>query len=124
MNSVEPKHWLELMELSIGEEVMIIPLAGQPSQGLQGVLVEMVVTDLAPVCVIIRQSEETPRVSIPWTSILMITKAGQPAVRPGSTDPTLEADISVADLVQMAEKMGLSIPEQIQAAADAEALGL
>jgi hypothetical protein len=109
--------WLDLMELPIGEEVMILPLAGQPGQGLQGILCEVVATDMAPVCVIIRQSEETPLVTIPWSSILMITKASKPAVRP---EPESPGDISVAELVEMAEQMGLTIPEQIQAAADAE----
>lgn len=103
-------NWLKLMGLSIGEEVLILPLAGQAGQGLQGTLVEIAVGPSGPLVVIIRQAEDKPRVSIPWDSILMITRPNAP---PAPMAAEQNAD-SVNDLIEMAEKMGLEVPGEIR----------
>lgn len=103
--------WLTLMGLEMGQEVLILPLAGQPGQGLQGVLVHIVMSQDGPLMVIIRRSPDTPLVTVPWASILMITRPTAPAVSV-ETKPT--DDVSVEQLIEMAEKMGVAVPGAIR----------
>lgn len=109
-------NWVALMGLAIGEECMIVPRGVQNGQGLQGELVEMVVNQNGPLMVIIRNTTMGAKVNVPWGAILMITRPTGPRV-PTEAAPT---DISAADLVAMAEKMGVKIPDSVQALVDAE----
>lgn len=105
--------WLKLMGLEIGQEVMILPLAGAPGQGLQGELVELAVNQTGPLLVMIRRSPDTPVVNVPWTAIMMITRPSAPAVKPVD-------DVSMEQLIEMAEKMGVAVPADIRDAAAAK----
>lgn len=113
-------NWVNLMGLEIGQEVLILPQAGQPGQGLQGELLELVVNQNGPLVVIIRQSAITPKVSVPWSSIMMITRPSAPKV---PADKAPASDVSVADLIKMAEQMGVEVPSSIQELAEAEKVG-
>lgn len=109
--------WLKLMGLEIGQEVMILPLAGAPGQGLQGELVELAVNQTGPLLVMIRRSPDTPVVNVPWTAIMMITRPSAPAV-PVEQKPV--DDVSMEQLIEMAEKMGVAVPADIRDAAAAK----
>lgn len=103
-------NWLTLMGLAMGEEVIVIPVAAQSGQGYRGFLVDAVFSSSGPVMFVIQEDEESPRVSIPWSSISIITLPTDT----GETESQEPADISVQDLVEMADKMGLTVPEEIQ----------
>lgn len=112
-------NWLKLMGLALGDQVLIVSRGGTGT-GFGGTLIEAVVGPAGPILIIIQEAEGTARVNIPWDAIAMITL--KPPGTPGlSPPPTMPGDISVADLAEMAEKMGLPVPEQIQAVIDAEA---
>lgn len=106
--------WLAMMGLAIGDEVMILPLAGAPGQGLQGTLVEMAVNNSGPLLVMIRRSPDTPIVNIPWSAIMMITK---PSTPPVPVENKAVEDISMEQLIEAAEKMGVTVPDQVRVAA-------
>lgn len=110
-------NWVSLMGLAIGEEVMIIPQGVTSGTGLQGELVEMVVNQNGPLMVIIRNTKMGAKVNVPWGAILMITRPTGPQVPVPNAPPT---DVTAADLVAMAEKMGVKIPDSVQALVDAE----
>lgn len=109
-------NWLTVMGLTMGEEVIVIPVAAQSGQGYRGFLVDAVFSSAGPVMFVIQEEDESPRVSIPWSSISIITLPTDDA--PGAEAPT---DISVQDLIQLADELKLTVPEEIQKIIDAEA---
>lgn len=113
-------NWLALMGLTIGEQVVIIPRAGQPGQGFQGNLVEAVFGPTGPLLLIIQDNADSPRVNIPWDAVLMVTLPNPVVVEAVQALQEQQADISVADLQDMVKAMGMEIPAEIQALLDAD----
>lgn len=116
-------NWLTLMGLTIGEQVVIIPRGGQPGQGFQGYLVEVVFGPTGPLLLIIQDDAESARVNIPWDAVLMVTLPNpevEAAVQAIADQQEAAADISVADLQDMVKAMGMEIPPEIQALLDAD----
>jgi hypothetical protein len=96
--------WLEVMDLDIGQEVMVVPVAGQGG-GFQGTLVDVVVSDSGPEMLIIEKLG-SPRVSLNWANCVMVTRV----VGPSSTT------VTPADLVKMADENGMDVPDSVRAA--------
>jgi hypothetical protein len=102
--------WLPIFGFQTGDEVVIFPI-GITGQSLGGELVNIVFTsDGVPIMVVIRNAEGRPNVSIPWSSIMMITKAEGPRVEVPQPE-----DITLADLAKFAESQGIDIPEEVRA---------
>lgn len=112
--------WLDLMGIAVGEEIVIIPRAGQPGQGFQGFLVEAVFSQSGPVLLVIQESAESAKVTIPWDAVLMITKPNPQVEAAVAAAKEEHKDISVTDLIEMTKAMGIDTPPEIQALADAE----
>lgn len=107
--------WLTLFGFDLGDDVVIFPI-GMVNQSLQGELVDISMTPDGgtPVMITIRNAADRPNVSVPWSSIMMITKAEGPRV-----EVPQPADITLADLAEFAEAQGVDIPDEVRAEIDA-----
>lgn len=107
--------WLTLLGFQLGDEIVIFPI-GMTGQVLQGELIDIALhpDGSGPVVVTIRNAAERPNVSIPWTSIMMITKAEGPKV-----EVPQPAEMSLSDIVEFAESQGIDIPDEVRAEIDA-----
>lgn len=109
-------NWLTLLGFELGDEIVIFPI-GITGQSLGGELVDIALLPdgSGPIMVTIRNAEGRPNVSIPWSSIMMITKAEGPRV-----DVPQPAETTLADLVEFAETQGIDIPDEVRVQALAE----
>lgn len=96
--------WLQVMGLVIGEEVMLIPVAGG-GNGFQGTLVELIVDRNTGPAVFVIEKLGSPRVSVNWRNCAMVTRAVGPAA------PTMSSQ----DLVKMADENGMHVPDEVRA---------
>lgn len=73
------KQWLELMDLQIGDEVMIVA-TGMGQGGFQGYLISLALTeDSGPVAIVISEDPTAgTRVTINWANVIMISRAKTP----------------------------------------------
>lgn len=110
--------WLTLLGFQLGDEIVIFPI-GMTGQVLQGELIDIALhpDGSGPVVVTIRNAAERPNVSIPWTSIMMITKAEGPKV-----EVPQPAEMSLSDIVEFAESQGIDIPDEVRAQVTEESL--
>lgn len=100
--------WMTLMDLVVGEEVMIIP-TGSQGNGFQGTLVDFVADSDGPILFIIEKTG-SPRCTVNWTNITMITRALAVAVP------------EVPSMEEIAAELGIELPteEELKAAFDAK----
>lgn len=108
--------WLTLLGFQLSDEITIFPI-GITGQSLGGELVDIALNPdgSGPILVTIRNAPGRPNVSIPWSSIMMITKAEGPRV-----DVPQPAETTLADLVEFAETQGIDIPDEVRVQALAE----
>lgn len=103
--------WLEMMDLVIGEEVMIIP-AGSNGGGFQGNLVDVIFGQLSPLLVVI-EKPGSPRCTVNWANVSMITRV---AVGVPVSDTPIGGGqaLQIADLEEMADRIGIDIPDEVR----------
>lgn len=102
--------WLTLLGFQLGEDITIFPI-GIVGQSLGGELVDIALSPdgSGPILVTIRNAPGRPNVSIPWSSIMMITKSEGPKV-----EVPQPAEMTLADIVEFAESQGIDIPEEVR----------
>lgn len=103
--------WLKVMDLQLGQEVMIIPVAGQGG-GFQGTLIEAVFGPLGPLVFIIEKIG-SPRCTINWANVAMVTRVG---VGNTVSDTPIGGGqaLAIADLEEMADRIGIDIPDEVR----------
>lgn len=96
--------WLELMDLVIGEEIMLLPVAGG-GNGFQGTLVEFILGANGPAFFVIEKIG-SPRVTINFSNVAMVTRVIGPSA----------PQVTPADLVKLADENGLDVPAEVREA--------
>lgn len=94
--------WLEFLDLELGSEVMLIPVAGG-GNGFQGVLVDLVCNTMGPAIFVIEKIG-SPRVSVNWANCVMATRV----VGPSGTK------LTPVDLVEFADANGIDITDEVR----------
>lgn len=95
--------WLELMDLVIGEEIMLLPVAGG-GNGFQGTLVEFILGANGPAFFVIEKIG-SPRVTINFSNVAMVTRVVGPSA----------PQVTPAGLVEFADAQGIEIPDDVRA---------
>lgn len=101
--------WLDALQFTVGDTIMIIPAGAISGQGFQGELVNVIFGDNAPQAFVIRNAAGDSNVVINWDSVTMVTKVvNAPSVE--DIQAKFEADTGEA-LAAYAEKHGFKVGE-------------
>ncbi len=96
--------WLEAMDLEIGKEVMLVPVAGGGS-GFQGVLVDLIVSDAGPEVFLIENAAKQ-RVAVNWANMTMVTRVVGPS----------GAEVGPEEMLKIADEAGIEVSDEVREA--------